>query len=119
MNGLSGQPGVYSADWGGPEKDFNMAMTRVNDELGDKPDRSAYFVSVLVIAWPDGHCESVEGHVHGNLVWPLRGDGGHGYDPMFMPEGRDRTFAEMTLAQKGEISHRGSAFRLLIEKCFR
>ena len=119
VNALNGQPGVYSADWGGPDKDFKMAMMRVNDELGDNPDRSAYFVSVLVIAWPDGHCESVEGRVQGTLVWPLRGAGGHGYDPMFMPEGRDKTFGEMTMDKKSEISHRGRAFEALVERCFR
>ena len=119
VNGLNGQPGVYSADWGGSPRDFNKAMQRVQDELGDNPDRSAYFVSVLVLAWPDGHVEHVEGRVNGTLVWPMRGAGGHGYDPMFVPEARDRTFAEMTLEEKGQISHRGRAFIALIEKCFR
>ncbi len=118
VNGLDGQPGVYTADWLGPKRDPLVGMQRVQDELGDNSDRSAYFVSVLVLAWPDGHTEYVEGRVNGTLVWPMRGGGGHGYDPMFMPEGRERTFAEMTLAEKGEISHRGRAFALLIEKCF-
>ncbi|MCM2344475.1 MAG: non-canonical purine NTP pyrophosphatase, partial [Alphaproteobacteria bacterium] len=85
VNGLNGHPGVYSADWGGNPRDFNKAMQRIQDELGDNPDRSAYFVSVLVLAWPDGHTEHVEGRVAGTLVWPIRGDGGHGYDPMFVP----------------------------------
>lgn len=119
VNGLNGQPGVYSADWGGNLRDFNKAMQRIHDELGDNPDRSAYFVSVLVLAWPDGHTEHVEGRVAGTLIWPIRGDGGHGYDPMFVPEGLDKTFAEMTLDEKGAISHRGRAFAALIEKCFR
>lgn len=118
VNGLNGQPGVYSADWGGSPRDFNKAIQRVQDELGDNPDRSAYFVSVLVLAWPDGHTEHVEGRVEGTLVWPMRGDGGHGYDPMFMPDGFDRTFAEMTLDEKGQISHRGRAFAALVRKCF-
>ena len=119
VNGLNGQPGVYTADWLGPQKDPLVGMQRVHDELDDNPDRSAYFVSVLVLAWPDGHTEYVEGRVNGTLVWPVRGSGGHGYDPMFVPEGRDRTFAEMTLDEKGQISHRGRAFMALIEKCFR
>lgn len=119
VNGLNGQPGVYTADWAGLPRDFNKAMQRVHDELGDNPDRSAYFVSVLVLAWPDGHTEHVEGRVDGTLIWPLRGAGGHGYDPMFMPEDRTQTFAEMTLEEKGQISHRGRAFMALIEKCFR
>lgn len=123
VNGLGGQPGVYSADWAimgsGQPRDFVKAMQRIQDELGDNPDRSAYFVSVLVLAWPDGHSEYVEGRVNGTLVWPVRGGGGHGYDPMFLPEGRTRTFGEMTLAEKGEVSHRGRAFTALIEKCFR
>ena len=118
VNGLGGQPGVYTADWLGPKRDPLVGMQRVQDELGDHPDRSAYFVSVLVLAWPDGHTEYVEGRVNGTLAWPIRGNGGHGYDPMFVPEARDRTFAEMTLEEKGQISHRGRAFIALIEKCF-
>ncbi len=118
VNGLGGQPGVYSADWAGHPRDFKVAMQRIHDELGGHPDRSAYFVSVLVLAWPDGHAEYVEGRVDGTLVWPVRGDGGHGYDPMFIPQMHDRTFAEMTLDEKGQISHRARAFSALIEKCF-
>lgn len=119
VKGLNGQPGVYTADWLGPERDPFVGMSRVHAELAGNPDRSAYFVSVLVLAWPDGHTEYVEGRVNGTLVWPMRGSAGHGYDPMFMPEGYDRTFAEMTLTEKGAVSHRGRAFIALIEKCFR
>lgn len=119
VNGLNGQPGVYTADWLGPDRNPHVGMQRIQGELGDNPDRSAYFVCVLVLAWPDGHTEHVEGRVNGTLVWPTRGAGGHGYDPMFVPEGREKTFAEMTLAEKSEISHRGRAFAALIEKCFR
>ncbi|QQG37095.1 MAG: RdgB/HAM1 family non-canonical purine NTP pyrophosphatase [Micavibrio aeruginosavorus] len=119
VNGLGGQPGVYTADWAGVPRDFVKAMRRVHDELGHNPDRSAYFISVLALAWPDGHIEHVEGRVNGTLVWPARGAGGHGYDPIFVPEGRDRTFAEMVFEEKGQISHRGRAFAALIEKCFR
>ncbi len=118
VSGLNGQPGVYTADWAGVPRDFTKAMQRVHDELGDNPDRSAYFVSVLVLAWPDGHTEYVEGRVDGTLIWPVRGAGGHGYDPMFVPEDRAQTFAEMALEEKGAISHRGRAFAKLIEKCF-
>lgn len=122
VNGLDGQPGVYSADWAimgaGQPRDFIKAMQRIHDELGENPDRSAYFVSVLVLAWPDGHTEYVEGRVNGTLVWPARGQGGHGYDPMFMPDDHDRTFGEMSLAEKGEVSHRARAFAALIERCF-
>lgn len=118
VNGLNGRPGVYTADWLGPQRDPAVGMQRVQDELGDNPDRSAYFVCVLVLAWPDGHIEHVEGRVNGTLVWPVRGDGGHGYDPMFVPEDRTQTFAEMTLDEKSTISHRGRAFSSLIEKCF-
>lgn len=119
VNGLGGQPGVYTADWLGPQRDPVVGMQRVQNELGDASDRSAYFVSVLVLAWPDGHIEHVEGRVDGTLIWPVRGAGGHGYDPMFVPEGFDRTFADMSLEEKGRISHRGRAFAQLIGKCFR
>ncbi|MFN3827996.1 MAG: RdgB/HAM1 family non-canonical purine NTP pyrophosphatase [Micavibrio sp.] len=119
VNGLGGQPGVYTADWLGPQRDPVVGMQRVQNELGDASDRSAYFVSVLVLAWPDGHIEHVEGRVDGTLIWPVRGAGGHGYDPMFVPEDFDRTFAEMSLEEKGRISHRGRAFAQLIGKCFR
>lgn len=118
VGGLNGQPGVYSADWGGNPRDFNKAMQRIQDELSDNPDRSAYFVSVLALAWPDGHVEHVEGRVNGALIWPMRGAGGHGYDPMFVPQGFEKSFAEMTMDEKSTISHRGRAFAAMIEKCF-
>ncbi len=122
VNGLGDAPGVYTADWAikspGAARDFIHAMTRVHQELGDTPDRSAYFISVLVLAWPDGHSESVEGRVAGEIVWPPRGESGHGYDPIFMPAGKDIPFAEMSLDEKGAISHRGRAFAALVEKCF-
>ena len=114
VDGLGGAPGIYSARWGGPEKDFDMAMARVNDELGDNPDRSAQFVCALALTWPDGHCEVFEGEVGGTLVWPPRGDKGFGYDPIFAPSGYDKTFAEMTLEEKNKISHRGLALKKLI-----
>jgi XTP/dITP diphosphohydrolase len=118
VTALGGQPGIYSARWGGPTRDFLVAMTRVNQELGDGRDRSACFVCALALAWPDGHCETVEGRVAGTLVWPPRGEHGFGYDPIFVPDGYDRTFAELPAAIKQSLSHRAEAFRRLVERCF-
>ena len=115
---LDGAPGIYSARWAGPEKDFQYAMQRVQDEVGDAPDRNAQFICVLALAWPDGHVETFEGTVDGTLVWPPRGDRGFGYDPMFLPKGHDETFGEMDPAQKHAISHRAAAFRQLVAACF-
>lgn len=113
VEALDGQPGIYTARWGGPTRDFKMAMTRVHEELGQSPNRRAHFVCSLAIAWPDGHVEPVEGICEGEIVWPMRGTNGHGYDPVFQPLGKTRTFAEMTEAEKNEISHRGKAMRAL------
>jgi XTP/dITP diphosphohydrolase len=115
---LDGAPGIYSARWAGPEKDFQYAMQRVQDEVGDAPDRNAQFICVLALAWPDGHVEKFEGTVDGTLVWPPRGDCGFGYDPMFLPKGHDETFGEMDPARKHAISHRAAAFRQLVAACF-
>lgn len=115
---LGGDPGIYSARWAGPDRDFSLAMGRVNDALGANPDRAAYFVATLSLAWPDGHCETVAGRVDGQLVWPPRGARGFGYDPMFLPDGYDVTFGEMEPAHKHTISHRADAFRKLIDVCF-
>jgi len=115
---LDGAPGIYSARWAGSTKDFGMAMERVQRELGDR-DRSAYFVAVLALAWPDGHAELFRGEVAGRLVWPPRGDRGFGYDPMFVPEGGTLTFGEIEPGWKHEISHRARAFSKLAEGCFR
>lgn len=114
VNGLGGEPGVYSADWAGAEKDFVKAMTLVNDKLGDNADRSAYFTSVLVLAYPDGRCDIFEGRVDGQIVWPPRGDKGFGYDPMFVPDGYDKTFGEMSSEEKHTMSHRARAVQKLI-----
>jgi len=114
---LGGAPGIYSARWAGPSKDFGVAMNRVETELGDR-DPSACFVCALCLAWPDGHTESVEGRVHGRLVFPGRGDKGFGYDPIFIAEGRDITFAEMEPDEKHRISHRADAFAQLVARCF-
>jgi XTP/dITP diphosphohydrolase len=124
VRGLGGAPGVHSARWAGPERDFGRAMARVRDELSarwgsfERADRRAAFVAVLCLAWPDGHEELAEGRVEGALVDPPRGAGGFGYDPMFAPEGQARTFGEMTAAEKQERSHRAQALRRLLATCF-
>lgn len=115
---LDGAPGIYSARWAGPNKDFAHAMERVRVALDDTPDREAYFVCVLALAWPDGHVETFEGRVYGRLVFPPRGDNGFGYDPIFEPVGESRTFGEMDAAEKHAMSHRAQAFELLLAGCF-
>ena len=115
---LRGAPGIYSARWAGPRKDFAIAMERVQDELGASPDRRAHFVCALALGWPDGHVEVFEGRVDGTLVWPPRGTRGFGYDPMFLPEGGIQTFGEMEPAAKHGISHRARAFAKLTAACF-
>jgi XTP/dITP diphosphohydrolase len=115
---LNGDPGIYTARWAGPERDFMLAMSRVNEALGDAPDRRANFTAVLALCWPDGHFETFEGKVFGTLVWPTRGDKGFGFDPMFVPDGYDITFAEMDPALKHTISHRAVAFQKLLDACF-
>jgi XTP/dITP diphosphohydrolase len=115
---LGGDPGIYSARWAGLNKDFMVAMRRVENALAGTPDRRALFVAVLALAWPDGHVESFRGEVHGTLVWPPRGTMGFGYDPIFLPVGRDHTFGEMDQSEKHRISHRAVAFRQLAVACF-
>jgi len=112
---LDGAPGIFSARWAGPGKDFAMAMAKVEERLEEigSTDRRAWFTSALAVAWPDGPCVVVEGRLDGELVFPPRGDGGHGYDPIFRPEGSDKTFAEMEDAEKDAISHRARAFARL------
>jgi XTP/dITP diphosphohydrolase len=115
---LDGAPGIYSARWAGPEKDFRVAMARVQHELETRlvADRRAYFISVLALAAPDGAVETFEGRVYGNLVFPPRGDRGFGYDPIFVPEGYDQTFGEMDPDVKYAMSHRTRAFEQLKAK---
>jgi XTP/dITP diphosphohydrolase len=113
---LGGAPGIYSARWAGPTKDFGLAMARVERELGDR-DRTAIFVAVLALAWPDGHQELFRGEVAGRLVWPPRGERGFGYDPMFVPAGGLLTFGEMNPTEKHRISHRACAFAKLVAAC--
>ena len=128
VNALDGAPGLFSARWAGPNKDFSGAMARIADELDRRgaTDRRAHFVSALVLAWPDGHTELFEGRVFGDLVAP-RGTLGFGYDPMFRPEGMDRTFGEISSEEKhgvdwqsgNALSHRARAFVLLAKACLR
>ncbi|MCC7305382.1 MAG: RdgB/HAM1 family non-canonical purine NTP pyrophosphatase [Alphaproteobacteria bacterium] len=113
VTALGGEPGIYSARWAGPGKDFYAAMKQIHEKLGDAKDRSAAFICVLALAWPDGHTEVFEGRLEGEMIWPPRGDKGFGYDPMFVPGGHERTFGEMEAAEKHEISHRAKAFKLL------
>ncbi len=122
VSGLGGAPGIYSARWAekpdGSGRDFAYAMEQVRLKLGDNPDRSARFVCALSLCWPDGHCETVEGEIRGQLVWPARGSKGFGYDPIFVPDGHDRTFGEMESEEKHAMSHRADAFRKLVARCF-
>lgn len=112
---LDGAPGIFSARWAGPGKDFALAMKKVEERLEEvgSTDRRAWFTSALAVAWPDGPCVVVEGRIDGDLVFPPRGVEGHGYDPIFRPEGSDKTFAEMEDAEKDAISHRARAFARL------
>ena len=118
VDALGGAPGIFSARWAGPGKDFAPAMARLWRELGDAADHRAQFVCALALCWPDGVLATFEGHVHGTLVWPPRGDQGFGYDPMFLPDGHPITFGEMAPAAKHAISHRADAFRQLVAACF-
>ncbi len=112
---LGGAPGIYSARWAGPDKDFGVAIQRIQRELGERAEgAAAYFVCVLSLAWPDGEEVSFEGQVHGTLTFPPRGEKGFGYDPIFIPRGYDVTFAEMDANDKHLISHRAEAFRLFL-----
>lgn len=118
VEALNGEPGVYTANWAETPtgRDWMLAMTRVNEKLealGPEASRSAHFTCVLSVAWPDGHIEAFEGRVEGALTWPPRGDKGHGYDPVFVPLGDTRTFAEMNPDEKNAISHRAAAFAKL------
>jgi XTP/dITP diphosphohydrolase len=128
VEALDGAPGLFSADWAGPGKDFKPAMARVLHELAKRgattPDkRRAHFVSALVIAWPDGHQELFEGRVHGEIVDAPRGSGGFGYNPIFKPNGYEQTFAEMGSTVKSGVddalSHRARAFKQLAAACLR
>lgn len=120
VNALGGAPGVYSARWAGPDKDFAAAMARVRRDLeaAGASDHAARFVCVLALAHPDGETRLYEGEVRGTLAFPPRGDQGFGYDPIFIPEGHDRTFAEMDAGAKRAMSHRARAFAALTRDVF-
>jgi XTP/dITP diphosphohydrolase len=129
VDGLEGAPGIFSARWAGPAKDFGAAMSRIERLLQERgarepAQRKAHFVSALCVAWPDGHLEEVEARADGTLVWPPRGTAGFGYDPMFLPDGHGRTFGEMASIEKHGLpplglglSHRARAFVKLAEIC--
>jgi XTP/dITP diphosphohydrolase len=129
VDALGGDPGIYSARWAGPDKNFRVAMATVEQKLHaagatEAGQRQAHFVSALCVAWPDGHIEEFEARVDGVVVWPPRGDQGFGYDPIFLPDGHTRTFGEMPseekhgLPPKGKgLSHRARAFLKLAEAC--
>lgn len=130
VDALGGAPGIYSARWAGADRDFARAMRNVEEEVqkvgATTPEaRKAHFVAVLCLAWPDGHTELFRGEVHGTLVWPPRGELGFGYDPMFLPDGLDRTFGEMNGEEKhgigpngeGGLSHRARAFKAFAAAC--
>ena len=112
---LDGAPGIFSARWAGPTRDFAAAMAKVEERLIEtgSDDRSAWFTSALAVAWPDGPSVVVEGRVDGRLVFPGRGDRGFGYDPIFVADGFSQTFGEMEPAQKDAMSHRARAFEKL------
>ncbi len=129
VDALDGKPGIHSARWAGPDKDFRGAMNRIQTLLIERgartpEQRRALFVAALCLAWPDGHTEEFEARVEGVAVWPPRGDKGFGYDPLFQPDGFDRTFGEMSAEEKhglppnGQgLSHRARAFVQLATAC--
>ncbi|MCR6500733.1 RdgB/HAM1 family non-canonical purine NTP pyrophosphatase [Shinella sp. CPCC 101442] len=135
IDALDGAPGVYTANWAEKEdgtRDFAMAMEKVEKALADKgatdaKERTARFVSVLCLAWPDGHTELFRGEVEGTVVWPPRGAKGFGYDPVFQPEGYETTFGEMSAEEKhgwkpgdeAALSHRARAFKIFVETCLK
>ena len=121
VEALGGDPGIFSARWAGPSKDFDVAMRLVHDALaGIGPDagRDAHFVCALSLCWPDGHIETFEGRADGTLVWPPRGDQGFGYDAMFLPLGATQTYGEIDPDAKHAISHRADAFAKLTAAVF-
>lgn len=124
VDALDGAPGIHTADWAetGNGRDFRMAMTKTWEKLEaiNAPfPRTGRFRCALALAWPDGHAEVFEGKIEGRIIWPMRGTKGHGYDPIFQPDGHDVTLGEMDRWRKNEISHRADAFRKLVDSCFR
>jgi XTP/dITP diphosphohydrolase len=131
VDALGGDPGIHSARWAGPDKDFRFAMNKIQTMLVERgakmpAQRRAHFIAALCLAWPDGHVEEFEGRVDGIVAWPPRGDKGFGYDPLFLPDGHERTFGQMGadekhgLPPKGKgLSHRARAFVKLADACLR
>ena len=131
VEALGGEPGIHSARWAGPDKDFRGAMNRIQTLLIERgarepSQRRAHFIAALCLAWPDGHMEDFEGRVDGVAVWPPRGDKGFGYDPLFLPDGHERTFGQMSALEKHGLppqgkglSHRARAFVMLADACLR
>jgi XTP/dITP diphosphohydrolase len=117
VHALNGAPGIYSGRYAETEhgRDFHFAMQRLNNEIGDNPDRSGYFICVLALVWPDGRHEIFEGRLQGHIAAEPRGTNGHGYDPIFVPDGKSKTCGEMTPDEKNAISHRGVAVQHLIK----
>lgn len=123
VDALGGEPGIYSARWGGENKDFDMAMEKVHlalEKAGatSAEQRKANFTCALCLAWPDGETQVFEGKVFGHITWPMRGENGFGYDAIFVPDGYDITFGEMDPDKKHAMSHRANAFKLFVEACF-
>lgn len=120
VDALDGAPGIYSARWAGPAKDFAAAMAEVDRQISasGRPERGAAFFCALTLAWPDGHCETVLGRIDGHVTFPPRGTAGFGYDPIFVPTGHEITFGEMDPDKKHAMSHRADAFRQLVARCF-
>ena len=118
VHALNDRPGIYSARYNEPKKNgFMYAMEKLNEELGTAADRSAHFSCALVMAWPDGDTAEFEGRVDGKLQWPVKGSNGFGYDPMFVPDGYDLSFAELPSDVKNTISHRARALKLFTDNC--
>lgn len=118
---LNGQPGIYSGRWADQPngtRNFSYAINRVISEMADKEDLSSYFVCALSLVWPDGFDVTVEGKAYGHLTFPPRGETGFGYDPIFIPEGHSKTYAEMPPKQKQQISHRAVAIQKMMKACF-
>jgi XTP/dITP diphosphohydrolase len=120
VQALDGQPGIYSARWAGTPKDFSLAMQKIYDDLKERKlepgGQAAYFICVLALTSPEGKTEIFEGRVDGKLTFPPRGKNGFGYDPIFIPNGYDKTFSEMEAAKKHTISHRARAFEKLVKQ---
>jgi XTP/dITP diphosphohydrolase len=115
---LHGAPGVHSARWAGPSRDFAAAMATVHERVADNLDRRAWFIAALCVAWPDSHTQTFVGRIDGAIAWPPQGDRGFGYDPMFVPDGWQQTFGEMNPDDKHAVSHRARAFAQVLASCF-